>query len=413
MEQKERHGWREVKLGDVVDIGSSKRIFYKEYVDGGIPFYRSKEIIEKYNGKKVSTDLYISKKKFEEIKNKFGAPTSGDILLTSIGTLGIPYIVESDEDFYFKDGNLLWFKNFKKILNRFLYYWLISPVGREELQSATIGSTQPALTIQGLKSVNLNIPPISEQKAIAEVLSSLDDKIDLLHRQNKTLEDMAQALFRKWFVEDADEGWEVGKIEDLTVRMNSGGTPSTKEAKYYNGSINWFSTKELQDKFLYQSERQITSEGLENSSAKLFPRDTVLMSIYAAPTVGRLGILDKQSSFNQAAVGLVAKKEIGYRYIFLLLKNLRKKFHGLASGAAQQNLNVELVKNFPILIPDQATIDKFNQSTQSIFDKVRTNQSQIRTLERLRDILLPKLMNGKMKARIAHSPENKHETDAC
>ena len=99
MGQKERHGWREVRLGDVVDIGSSKRIFYGEYIDKGIPFYRSKEVIEKHNRKKISTKLHISKGRFEEIKNKFGAPISGDILLTSVGTLGIPYIVESEEDF--------------------------------------------------------------------------------------------------------------------------------------------------------------------------------------------------------------------------------------------------------------------------------------------------------------------------
>ena len=91
--------WREVKLGEVVDIGSSKRIFYKEYVDEGIPFYRSKEIIEKYNGRKVSTELHISKDRFIEIKNKFGAPRGGDILLTSVGTLGIPYIVKIGEEF--------------------------------------------------------------------------------------------------------------------------------------------------------------------------------------------------------------------------------------------------------------------------------------------------------------------------
>ncbi|MHA1146599.1 MAG: hypothetical protein ACTSRW_17820 [Candidatus Helarchaeota archaeon] len=99
-------GWKKVKLGEGVDIGSSKRIFYKEYVNKGIPFYRSKEIIEKYIGKNISTGLFITEEKFNEIKEKFGAPKKGDLLLTSVGTLGIPYVVNQYDKFYFKDGNL-------------------------------------------------------------------------------------------------------------------------------------------------------------------------------------------------------------------------------------------------------------------------------------------------------------------
>ena len=205
-------GWKESRLGDVVDVGSSKRIFYKEYVGQGIPFYRSKEIIEKYSGQKVSSELFITLEKFNELKEKFGVPFEGDILLTSVGTLGVPYIVKNEE-FYFKDGNLTWFKNYTDAINNlYLYYWLISPVGKNELDMSSIGSTQRALTIKGLKFLKINLPPLAEQKAIAEVLSSLDDKIDLLHKQNQTLEDMAQTLFREWFIEKADEGWEEVKL---------------------------------------------------------------------------------------------------------------------------------------------------------------------------------------------------------
>ncbi len=97
--------WKEYKLGNLVEIGSSKRIFYKEYVEDGVPFYRSKEIIEKHNSNNISTDLFITEERFEQIKNKFGAPSNGDLLLTSVGTLGIPYLVSSEDRFYFKDGN--------------------------------------------------------------------------------------------------------------------------------------------------------------------------------------------------------------------------------------------------------------------------------------------------------------------
>jgi len=168
----------------------------------------------------------------------------------------------------------------------------------------------------------------------------------------------------------------------------------------YNGSINWFSTKELQDNFIFESEKKITELGLKNSSAKFFPKNTVIMAIYAAPTVGRLGILAKESTFNQAAVGFAAKNEIGYPFIFLLLKHLRDQLNGLANGAAQQNLNVGLVKNFKIIIPDQEILKNFNLIVESVFEKILNNSFQIQTLSAIRDTLLPKLMRGEVRVAV-------------
>src|SRR5438132_4600874 len=137
---------------ELCEITSSKRIYAADYVPEGVPFYRSKEIIEKHEGNiDVSTDLFISDSKFREIERKFGAPKAGDLLLTSVGTLGMPYVVKSGERFYFKDGNLIWFRNFNRLEPQFLYYWLLSPQGRAELKKCTIGSSQSAYTIVLLK----------------------------------------------------------------------------------------------------------------------------------------------------------------------------------------------------------------------------------------------------------------------
>lgn len=210
--------WTNVKLANIIDITSSKRIFYSEYVESGVPFYRSKEIINLFNKNDIQTELFISEERFLEIKEKFGVPEEGDILLTSVGTLGIPYIVRKTDKFYFKDGNLTWFKKQKvnsSILSKYLFYWLISPVGKQSLDEISIGSTQAALTITGLKSLEISLPPLPEQKAIADVLSALDDKIDLLQCQNETLEKMAETLFRQWFIEEAKEDWEEVTVGDF------------------------------------------------------------------------------------------------------------------------------------------------------------------------------------------------------
>lgn len=151
-------GWEVKSIGDLCEVGSSKRIFMKEYVDSGVPFYRGKEIIEKSKGNSVSTELFITKERFEEIKEKFGVPNKNDILLTSVGTLGVAYLV-GDEDFYFKDGNLTWFKDFKEEVYRyFIYQWIISSEGKKSIDAITIGSTQKALTINALKGMKLVLP---------------------------------------------------------------------------------------------------------------------------------------------------------------------------------------------------------------------------------------------------------------
>lgn len=137
--------WNRIKIGDCCEITSSKRIFFSEYVDSGVPFYRSKEIIETSNGQAISEPLFISQEKYDEIKKHFGVPQPSDMLLTSVGTIGVPYIVREKDYFYFKDGNLTWFRNFgDKLDSKYLYFWIKSAEGQGVLNNITIGSSQRA-----------------------------------------------------------------------------------------------------------------------------------------------------------------------------------------------------------------------------------------------------------------------------
>ncbi len=155
---KNHDDWSYKKLSDVLEITSSKRIFYNEYVGDGIPFYRSKEIIELSTKPTISTELFITKERFSEIKNKFSVPIRGDILLTSVGTLGVPFQVRTDDNFYFKDGNLTWFKSFSDdVSSDFVYCWLKLKTTQNQLDMISIGSTQKALTIKSLKTLQIPI----------------------------------------------------------------------------------------------------------------------------------------------------------------------------------------------------------------------------------------------------------------
>ena len=276
--------------------------------------------------------MYISEEKYEEIKNKFGVPCVGDMLLTSVGTIGIPYIVKSTDKFYFKDGNLTWFKNFNnKLLSKYLFYWICSPKGAKTLYNTTIGSSQKALTIAALKNIEIELPALEIQNKIVSILSAYDDLIENNKKQIKLLEEAAQRLYKEWFVDlrfpgyettpiidGVPEGWETCAIQDLCEKVNAGGTPKRENLNFWNnGTIKWYKTGELKDLWLIDSEEHISVDGLESSSAKLFPKNTIIMAIYASPTLGRLGILSTNGTCNQAALCFVAneKKYHGNGYI--------------------------------------------------------------------------------------------------
>jgi len=190
------------QLGEKCEIKSSKRIFAKEYVERGIPFWRSKDVIDKALGEFSHHELFISNDRFNEINDKFGSPKKGDLLISSVGNrAGQPYLVRDEGDFYFKDGNILWLSNFDGMNPSFLAYWLKSSVGQKTLSSVMIGSAQKAITIDSLRKLLVDFPNEKYQAKAVELLEELDSKIELNRQTNQTLEQMAQALFKSWFVD--------------------------------------------------------------------------------------------------------------------------------------------------------------------------------------------------------------------
>ena len=388
--------WKSYKLGDIAEITSSKRIFYSEYVPSGIPFWRSKEVIEKFNRKNISTDLFISNEKYQEIKSKFGVPQQNDILLTSVGTLGIPYLVQSDEQFYFKDGNLTWIKNINnELLNPlFLFKWLASSIGRESLSEITIGSTQEALTISGLKTLELLLPPLEEQKAIAEVLSSLDDKIELLHRQNQTLESLAQTLFRQWFIEEAKEEWEE--------------KPLSKIADFLNGlACQKFPPKNDIDKFPVLKIKDLkdgVSENSDYATSDVKPEYIVnngdVIFAWSASLMVKIWNGDK-CVLNQHLFKVISKdypKWFYYQWCKYHLDNFIDiaSEHATTMGHIKRSDLDEAI----CLVPNIDELDKMTEQFNPIMEKLEINSRQIQTLENLRDTLLPKLLSGEVRVEL-------------
>ncbi len=194
-------GWQLRTLEELGTITSSKRIFKDEYVETGIPFFRTKEIKELANGLEITTELFITESRYNEIKSGFGVPKKGDILLTAIGTIGEIWVVDGKNDFYFKDGNVLWLKNFNSVNTQFLKYVLLSFV--ESLKKMSHGSAYSALPIQRLNAHQIFLPTLEEQ---AQIVNTLDELLDLsrqleaIYRQKLTaLEDLKKSLLHQAF----------------------------------------------------------------------------------------------------------------------------------------------------------------------------------------------------------------------
>lgn len=191
--------WQNKKLGKVSTMTSSKRVYLEDYVPSGIPFYRGKEITELKNKQSPSNILYISKKRYEVFKEKFGVPQLGDILVTAVGTLGNVWKIDTNAEFYFKDGNLIWLKDIK-VDEDFLE--LLIQSNTKELIKTSIGSTQKALTMVELRKISLYFPERHEQQKIAQFLTAIDTRIQNLEKKKTLLEQYKKGVMQKIFKQE-------------------------------------------------------------------------------------------------------------------------------------------------------------------------------------------------------------------
>lgn len=267
----------------------------------------------------------------------------------------------------------------------------------DQLLLQATGSTFPNVSREQLNALSLSIPPLPEQKAIAEILSSLDDKIDLLHRNNKTLEAMAETIFRQWFMEEAKEEWETVSLYDVLDIM-SGGTPSTKCSEFWDGDIPWFTPKDITDSpYCICTQKQITELGLAKCNSMLFEPETVFIT--ARGTVGKVAICAVNMAINQSCYALKSRNGLRASFVYLLMKNAVKSIQQNASGAVFDAIVVDTFKAIEYILPtaDSEVYDRFEEICDPLFEKIKINTIHIQSLESLRDTLLPKLISGEVK----------------
>lgn len=359
--------WKEHKLGEIVAFGNGKE---RPKEKGAIPVYGGNGILDYTNDSNYSGETVVI--------GRVGA-YCGSVYYTNIPI----WISDNALAVKTKEGND----------TKFIYYYLY----HLNLNDYAEGSSHPLVTQRLLNSIDIKIPTsLTVQKRIASILSSLDDKIDLLNRENVTLEAMAETLFRQWFIEETKEDWKEGKLGDI-LSVKGGTTPSTKEPSFWDGNIAWTSPRDvttLNGLYLFKTEKTITEEGLKRISSGLLPKGTLLMSSRAP--VGVLAFAEIPLAINQGYIAILDDKGYAKEFIYLWLKANMDLVHSYSNGSTFMEISKTAFKSLDIQIPSKAEVADFVSTVKPYFEKMKLNEQQIRLITRKKDILLPKLMSNEI-----------------
>ena len=347
----------------------------------------------------------------------------GDIVFSRVGSIDRNVYVDKNHEGWMFSGRCIRVRADKNKVNpRYLSYYFKQNSFKKMMMNLAVGATMPSLNTKIMNSIELDLLPRENQDQIANILSTIDDKIETNNQINQELEAMAKTLYDYWFVQfdfpdqngkpykssggkmvyhpelkrEIPEGWGVEKIENI-AQTGSGGTPKSTNVSYYsNGEIPWINSGELEQTVITSTSNFITEEGLNNSSAKLFPSGTILVAMYGA-TAGKVSFLTFEASTNQA-ICAITLTDIRMRYYLKnVIEDLYQYLVKLSTGSARDNLSQDMIKNIKVVIPSNDILDRFYDFSNNIIKEITKKQQENEQLTQLREWLLPMLMNGQVK----------------
>lgn len=380
--------WEISTIGEHCTVTSSKRFHLSDRSETGIPFYCSKEIIQKVKGEEITDCDYIKEEFYESVKKQFGVPESGDLLITTRGTYGIPYIYRQSDKFYFADGNLTWLKDFDASLDvKYLYYWILSHEGQKKIDAVAKGTAQKAVPIASIKLLQFPLPPIEVQHRIADTLSTYDDLIENNQKQIKLLEEAAQRLYKEWFIDlrfpgyettpvhdGVPEGWTLGTLGQI-VEFKRGQTIT--KAQVEEGAIPVVAGG-IEPAYFHNVANTkgpvitVSGSGANAGFCRLYHVDVFASDCSFADT--------HATSFLE--------------YVYCTLQEMKTELRGMQKGSAQPHVYAKDINALPVLIPEKQMLVSFCEITSQIFSRAGVLEKQNSQLSEARDRLLPKLMSG-------------------
>jgi type I restriction enzyme S subunit len=416
--------WKKKTLGELVNIGKGiiqtgpfgSQLHASDYVEVGIPCLMPVNL--KQNKIDVSVVSYVSSDDVKRLSKHI--VKIGDIVYSRRGDVTQKAIITSVEEGFFCGTGCLLIRTGNSINSRYLFYYLSTPQSISWIKNHAVGITMPNLNTKILSKFPIAFPESIIQQKIAIVLSTLDSKIELNNRINAELEIMAKTLYDYWFVQfdfphkngkpykssggkmvwnmelkrEIPEGWMVTKVS-AKLKTFLGGTPSRSNSSFWNnGDIPWLSSGEVANFPILAANEFITTEGLNNSAAKLLKSGSIMISITGNIRVSILGI---DACANQSVVGIEQNSELKNSYIYYFVFNHIEQYEALMTGAVQKHINKEVIDSTPILIPPPDILKQYYDVADPIFNKILVSAIEVKEIVKLRDWILPMLMNGQVK----------------
>ena len=401
-------GWTKVNLEECLDSLIDYRGKTPKKSMAGIVTLSAKSV--KMGRINYSQAYYISEVTYNTFMVR-GFPKKGDILMTTEAPLGC--IAKLNRNDVSVAQRLLTLRGKKGVLfNDYLMYFLTSRIGQHELHSRASGSTVQGIKRSEFKNVEIILPTsYREQKAIAKVLSSFDEKIEFFRKQNDTLETIAQTIFKEWFVKfnypgatgemvdselgDIPKGWRVEQLgKELEVKR--GGSPRPIKDYISDSGYRWLKISDATastSPFIFEIKEHIKKEGLKKTT--LLKRGSLVLSNSATPGIPKF--LEIDSCIHDGWLHFPKTSIFSYQYLYLFFKHIRKPLLQQGNGSVFKNLKTDILKNWDMVIPDIETMKRFDDLINSIFEKIKNNTAQTQTLTKNRDTLLPKLMSGELR----------------
>jgi len=398
-------GWTEEILVDCLDSLIDYRGKTPKKSSSGILTLSAKSVKMGYID--YNQAYYISKETYKSFMVR-GFPKVGDVLMTTEAPLGC--IARLDRDDVGIAQRLLTLRGKENVLdNNYLRYYLTSRRGQHELKSRASGSTVQGIKRTEFEKIEILFPKYEEQKAIANILTAFDDKIENLQAQNKTLEQTAQTIFKEWFGkyqvgDELPDGWIVGELRDLTTKISKGTTPRKNDIEGLDKVIPFLKVKDISDNGLIDKNNlELIPEEVHSKQLKrsILESDDILFSI--AGTIGRVSIVDyelKNSNCNQALAFIRLKEVEKFKeYIHLWLKSneIQNEITNNIVQGVQANVSLTVLGDLKIIIPSNNKINEWKNLISPIYTKLDNNNLQIQSLKKTRDTLLPKLMRGSLR----------------
>ena len=401
------NGWKEKKLKYIAEITSSKRIYEYEYVDSGIPFYRGKEITALKNNQKIENFIYISEKRYNELKEKYGVPSKYDILITAVGTVGNAYTIEDDKPFYFKDGNLLWLKNIKEY-PKFVEY--LFECNKNVLLNNFFGSVQHALTISRLENLTFYFPPLDEQKRIASALSKIDayleNTIKLIEEKERFKRGIAKKLLTCKEGENIPEArfkgfegeWEIVKLGDICLINNK----SLKENTDKNYKFKYIDLTAVKKGIINFSNDYTTFENAPISARRIINKNDIIMATVRPYLLGHafidFEVKDYICSKGFAVLTANSNIEMKYIYQYLYSDDMAKQIKSRLVGSTYPTIRLSDIKELKIKIPKSIKEQEKIGGYLSLLDKEIDNlKKQKELIKEMKRGAMQKLLSGEVR----------------